>query len=61
MSESITESAEKALCKIYRQQVENQKIDLSLNTPVKDFQKRIRILNNQYPWDMEKLCERWGI
>lgn len=54
-------NAEIALCKIYRQQVENQKIDLSLNTPVKDFQKRIRILNNQYPYDMEKLCERWGI
>ena len=54
-------NAEIALCKIYRQQVENQKLDLSLNTPVKDFQKRLRILNNQYPWDMEKLCERWGI
>jgi len=54
-------NAEKALCKIYRQSAENQKLDLSLNTPVKDFQKRIRILNNQYPYDMEKLCERWGI
>ena len=51
-------NAEIALCKIYRQ---NQKLDLSLNTPVKDLQKRIRILNNQYPYDMEKLCERWGI
>jgi len=57
----LSDTAEKALCKIYRQQVENQKIYLSLNTPVKDFQKRIRILNNQYPYDMEKLCEVHGI
>jgi hypothetical protein len=57
----LSETAEKALCKIYRQSAENQKIELNLNTPVKDLQKRLRILNNQYPYDMEKLCERWGI
>jgi len=57
----LSETAEKALCRIYRQSAENQKIELNLNTPIKHLNLRMKILRNQFPYDMEEMCERWGI
>ncbi len=57
----LSETAEKALCRIYRQSAENQKIELNLNTLIKHLNLRMKILQNQFPYDMEEMCERWGI